>query len=49
MQFLLKRFVSLSSKFKIIVLSISEKVFKLVKTGFFSNLTYDNLTSNLIT
>ena len=40
MQFLGNRFVSLSSKFKIILLSVSEKAFKLVKTGFFSNLTY---------
>ena len=35
MQFLEKRFISLSSKFKIILLFISEKAFKLVKTGFF--------------
>ena len=40
MQLLVKRFVPLSSKFKIILVSISEKAFKLEKAGFFPNLTY---------
>ena len=41
MQFLVERFVPLSSQFKIILVFISEKAFKFKRTGFFSNLTYD--------
>ena len=40
MQILVERFVPLSSQFKIILVSISEKAFKFERTGFFSNLTY---------
>ena len=39
MQFLMKRFVPLSSKFKMILVSISEKASKLEKIGIFSNFT----------
>ena len=39
MQFLVKRFVPLSSKFKMIPVFISEKASKPEKVGFFSNFT----------
>ena len=39
-QFLVERFVPLSSQFKIIPVSTSEKPFQFERTGFFSNLTY---------
>ena len=50
MQFLVERFVPLSSQFKIILVSISEKDFKFERTGFFSNLTYgvDHLIQKLV-
>ena len=38
---LVQRFFRLSSQFKIILASISERAFKFEKTGFFSDLTYD--------
>ena len=50
MQFLVERFVPLSSQFKIILVSISEKAFKFERIGFFSNLTYgiDHLIQKII-
>ena len=41
MQFLVERFVPLSSQFKIILVPISKKAFKFERIGFFSNLTDD--------
>ena len=50
MQFLVERFVSLSSQFKIILVSISEKAFKFERTGIFLNLTYgiDHLIQKIV-
>ena len=51
MQFLVERFVPrLSSQFKIILVSISEKAFKFERTGFLSNSTYriDHLIQKII-
>ena len=50
MQFLVERFVPLSSQFKIILESISKKAFKLERTGFCSNLTdgIDHLIQKII-
>ena len=50
MQLLVERFVPLSSHFKILLVSISEKAFKFERTGFLSNLTYgiDHLTDHLL-
>ena len=50
MQFLVERFVPLSSQFKIILVSISKKAFKFERTGFLSNLTdgIDHLIQKII-
>ena len=50
MQFLVERFVPLSSQFEIILASICEKAFKFERTGFFSNLTYgiDHLIQKIV-
>ena len=50
MQFLEERFVPLSSQFKIILASISEKAFKFERTGFFPNLAYgiDHLIQKIV-
>ena len=50
MQFLLERFVPLSSQFKIILVSIDEKASKFERTGFVSNLTYgiDHLVHKIV-
>ena len=40
MQFLVEKFVPLSSQFKIILVSIREKALKFERTDFFKNLTY---------
>ena len=49
MQFLVERFVALSSQFKIILVPVNEKAFKFEPTGFFSHFTYgiDNLIQKI--
>ena len=50
MQFLVERFVPLSSQFKIILVSIRKKAFKFERIGFLSNLTdgIDHLIQKII-
>ena len=50
MQFLVDRFVPLSSQFKTILVSISEKLSSLKELFFFSNLTYgiDHLIQKIV-
>ena len=50
MQFLVERFVPISSQFKIILVPISRKASKFERTGFFSNLTdgIDHLIQKMI-
>ena len=50
MQFLVERFVPLSSQFKMMLVSISKKAFKFERTGFLSNLTdgIDHLIQKII-
>ena len=50
MQFLVERFVPLSSQLKITLVSISKKAFKFKRIGFFSNLTdgIDHLIQKII-
>ena len=50
MQFLVERFVPLSSQFKIILVSTGKKLSSLKEQGFFSNLTYgiDHLIQKMV-
>ena len=50
MQFLVERFVPLSSQFKIILVSITKKAFNVERTGFLPNLTdgIDHLIQKII-
>ena len=50
MQFLVERFVPLSSQFKTILVFISEKDFKFERIGLFSNLNYgiDHLIQKIL-